>query len=137
MGDVDLSGLAQQGLLTEPPPSPPVVPGDSVESAALGYLHANCSHCHNATRPDPSGARCFDPESELDFSLPVAQLDAVESTPTYRTVVGNAVKRGDAGGSKLIKLVSSRGMFRQMPPLATEQVDAPAVANLRLWIEGL
>jgi hypothetical protein len=47
------------------------------------------------------------------------------------------VKPGDPDGSKLYDLVSSRGLFRQMPPLATEKVDASAVANIRAWIEGL
>ena len=136
-GEIDLDGLIQQGRLSNPPASSPVVPGNSVETAALGYLHANCSHCHNQTRPDRSGARCFDPESSDDFTLAVGQLDGVASTPTYRTVVGHAVERGDPDGSRLYELVSSRGMFRQMPPLATEQVDSTAVANLRLWIEGL
>lgn len=136
-GEIDLADLIEQGRLSRPPASAPVVPGNSVEAAALGYLHANCSHCHNQTRPARSGARCFDPDNSDDFTLAVGQLDGVASTPTYRTVVGHAVKRGDPDDSKLYKLVSSRGMFRQMPPLATEKVDTAAVANLRAWIEGL
>lgn len=136
-GELDLEGLIQQGQVTQAPATLPEIPGNSVESAALGYLHANCSHCHNQKRPKHTGARCFDPKNDLDFSLPVAQLDAVSSTPTYRTVVGQAVKPGAPDDSKLLDLVSSRGMFRQMPPVATEKVDASAVATLRAWIEGL
>jgi hypothetical protein len=105
--------------------------------AALGYLHGNCSHCHNRARPPHQGARCFDPKDDYDFTLALAQLDSVASTPTYRTVVGDAVSRGNPQDSKLFELVSSRGMFRQMPPLATERVDTTAVATLRTWIEGL
>lgn len=136
-GQVDLSRLVEQDLLSSPPASPPVVPGNAVEVAALGYFHGNCSHCHNATRPERSGARCFDPEGSYDFTLAVGQLEGTEATATYRTVVGDAVKPGDPDGSKLYDLVSSRGMFRQMPPLATEQVDSNAVANIRTWIEEL
>jgi hypothetical protein len=136
-GETDLGALIQQGRLSEPPPTVPVVPGNSVEVAALGYFHGNCSHCHNQTRPERAGARCFDPNNDIDFTLAVGQLDAVASTPTYRTVVGDTVKRGDPGGSKLYDLVSSRGLFRQMPPLATEKVDTVAVADIRRWIEGL
>jgi hypothetical protein len=135
--EIDLVGLSEQGRLSHPPARPPVVPGNSVEAAALGYLHANCGHCHNQVRPESSGARCFEPRSNDDFTLTVAQLDGVLSTPTYRTVVGQAVKRADPDGSKLYELVSSRGLFRQMPPLATEKVDSAAVANLRAWIEAL
>lgn len=136
-GEIDLIGLIGQGRLSSPPASPPVVPGNAVEVAALGYLHANCSHCHNPTRPERGGARCFEPDSSDDFTLAVGQLAALASTPTYRTVVGHAVKRGDPDDSRLFELVGSRGMFRQMPPLATEKVDSTAVANLRAWIEGL
>jgi len=136
-GEIDLDGLIQGGRLSHPPASPPLVPGNAVEVAALGYLHANCSHCHNQTRPERDGARCFDPDKDDDFTLAIAQLDSVLSTPTYRTVVGHSVKRGHPDDSKLYKLVNSRGLFRQMPPLATEKVDSAAVANLRLWIEGL
>lgn len=136
-GETDLGTLIQQGRLSDPPTTPPVVPGNSIEVAALGYFHGNCSHCHNQTRPEHAGARCFDPDNGDDFTLAVGQLDAVASTPTYRTVVGDAVKRGDPDGSKLYELVSSRGLFRQMPPLATEKVDSTAVANIRRWIEGL
>jgi hypothetical protein len=134
---VDLAALIQQGWLSRPPANTPVVPGNPVEVAALGYLHANCSHCHNQTRPERDGARCFDPESGDDFTLAVDQLADARSTPTYRTVVGDAVKPGDPDGSKLYKLITSRGLFKQMPPLATEQVDDAAAANVRTWIEGL
>jgi hypothetical protein len=136
-GEADLAGLAQRGLLSSTPASTPVVPGNAVEVAALGYLHANCSHCHNQTRPERTGARCFDPDNDIDFTLAVGQLDDVASTATYRTVVGDGAKPGDPDGSRLYELVSARGLFRQMPPLATERVDTVAVANLRAWIEGL
>ena len=100
-------------------------------------MHANCSHCHNQTRPERNGARCFAPKDSFDFSLTVGKLDAVAATPTYRTVVSDAVKPRDPDGSRLYELVSSRGMFKQMPPLATEKVDWNATANLRAWIEAL
>jgi hypothetical protein len=100
-------------------------------------LHANCSHCHNQTRPERDGARCFEPKDSYDFTLAIGKLDVVAATPTYRTVVGRAVKPRDPDGSRLYELVSSRGMFRQMPPLATDKVDSSATANIRAWIEGL
>ena len=42
-------------VLSDPPLHSFVPPGDAVASAALGYLHANCAHCHNpqgSARPD-------------------------------------------------------------------------------------
>jgi len=136
-GEIDLNGLIERGRLTDPPARVPVVPGNPVEIAALGYFHANCSHCHNQARPERGGARCFDPKRKEDYTLAVGQLSEVDSTPTYRTAVGGVVKRGDPDGSKLYDLMSARGMFRQMPPLATEHVDGAALANVRQWIEGL
>lgn len=136
-GGVDLDTLVREGRLSHPPANIPVLPGDPVEVAALGYLHANCSHCHNQSRPERSGPRCFDPKSDADFTLAVGELDEVTSTPTYQTVVGDSVHAGDPGSSKLYELMSSRGMFRQMPPLATERVDTAALANIRRWIEQL
>ena len=134
---LDLADLVREARLTHPPASAPEVPGNAVEAAALGYLHGNCSHCHNPARPKREGARCFDPEDNYDFTLQLDQLESTTTTPTYRTAVGRAVKRGKPNDSRLYELVNSRGMFRQMPPLATEKVDSSAVANLRAWIEGL
>lgn len=136
-GGLGVDRLVEEGRLSQSPSSIPPIPGDDVTVAALGYLHANCSHCHNQTRPERGGARCFDPEDSYDFTLSVGQLDSVAATPTYRTVVGHAVKPGAPDDSRLYELISSRGMFRQMPPLATEKVDSVAVANIRAWIEGL
>ena len=136
-GELNLDGVLQRGWLSHPPERDPVIPGNAVEVAALGYLHANCSHCHNQTRPERGGARCFAPKGDADFTLAVGELTSTASTSTYRTAVGKSVKRGDPEGSKLHQLMNSRGMFRQMPPLATEQVDVSAVVAIRSWIEGL
>jgi hypothetical protein len=135
--DLDLHGLIERQQLSNPPPAPLEVPGNAVERAALGYLHANCSHCHNQARPSSGGARCFDPRKDYDFTLSASALDSPQSTPVYRTTVGSAFKPGNPDGSKAIDLISDRGMFKQMPPLATEQVDTEAVANLRAWVAGL
>jgi hypothetical protein len=136
-GELGMTELVAGARLTHPPASPLVVPGNDVERAALGYLHANCSHCHNQARPSHDGPRCFEPKTAHDFTLTASALGAVEGTPTYRTAIGSAVRRGDPGGSKLIDLVSTRGFLKQMPPLATEHVDEAAVAQLRLWVERL
>jgi hypothetical protein len=43
-----LTELVDRDLLTTPPPTGVTfaVPGTPVERAAIGYLHANCGHCH-------------------------------------------------------------------------------------------
>jgi cytochrome c553 len=132
-----LTLLVELELLSEPP-SELVhdLPGDATQQAALGYLHANCAHCHNGERPATSGARCFDPENVLDFKLSLDQLSDVQDTATYRTT-GSVVKAGRPGESRLVEMMSDRGFFTQMPPLASESVDREALAIMRRWIEEM
>lgn len=135
--DMDLAELEAAGLLSDPPDRVFTVPGNATERSALGYLHANCGHCHNDARPPAGESRCFDPESDLDFWLRVDRLDRPQRTPTYQSALGSAVEPGRPGESKLIELVSSRGMFRQMPPIATERVDDTGAQLLSDWIREL
>ncbi|HEX6277598.1 MAG TPA: hypothetical protein VFZ53_31360 [Polyangiaceae bacterium] len=136
----DGTGLAEleaEGLLSHPRGETYAVPGDATEREALGYLHANCGHCHNQNRPPAGDSPCFDPKSDLDLWLDVHRLASLEQTPAYRTARGEAVEPGNPDDSRLIELVSTRGMFRQMPPLATERVDHRGVRLLSDWIRGL
>jgi hypothetical protein len=137
-GQVDLADLIAAGLLTDPPARPPRVPGTAQQQAALGYLHGNCSHCHNQRRPQTGGPRCFDPQLALDFTLPAAPLAAVEQTPTYQSAPGLAFDPGNAPDSDLIERMRSRRnpFFAGMPPLATELPDHAAIALLSSWIDG-
>lgn len=135
-GDLDLDELVRSGPLTHAPAAPPALPGDEAEQAALGYLHANCSHCHNTARPERDGARCFDPENELDFSLSASDA-ALADTNTFRTAVDEVIRPGRPDDSRVLERMSSRSRFSAMPPLATERVDADAVALLRRWIEAM
>jgi hypothetical protein len=134
---LNLDELVRLELVSRAPTSAPRVPGNETEQAALGYLHANCSHCHNTSRPNRSGSRCFDSEDDVDFSLRAGEAPAVAETNAYRTATEVCFERGRPGSSRMIELVSQRGRFRQMPPLATEVVDTAAVALLRRWIEQM
>lgn len=137
---LSLSDLFAAGALSAELPEV-TLPGNETERAALGYLHANCSHCHNSSRPESDGPRCYDPRKDLDMSLSVSRLGSVRETPTYETVVGSAVEPGDPEGSELFERVSRRSEGEigtdQMPPLASERVDDDAVALLRKWISEI
>lgn len=130
-GFVDLRAAVERGMLTEAPPADLSVPGSPTEKAALGYLHANCSHCHNQRRPTDRGLRCFDPDNQLDFGLRAASEGDVRDTPTYRSAIDFAFEPGSPADSRLIDLVSSRP---GMPPLGTERTDVEAIALLKRWI---
>jgi hypothetical protein len=135
--ETNLADLAAAGMLSHPPASLPVIPGDATERAALGYLHANCAHCHNAARPPRTGERCFDPELDVDFWIPAEPVAAAEDTPTYRTAIDRCIDPGRPDDSRLMELVTDRGAFQQMPPLATEEIDRDAVNQLHAWIAAM
>ena len=126
-------------LLTHPVP-PVTAPPDPVTAAALGYLHANCGHCHN-----PNGSAR--PDTDMDLRLSVA--DRGQAAPAVRTTVGRPlhyyrssplelrVAPGDAAHSALLQRMLTRGTRAQMPPLATESADPTGIAIIRAWIESL
>jgi hypothetical protein len=76
---LNMQALVAQHLLTAPPKTPIVVPGNTIESAALGFLHSNCgTSCHNRG----NGAAFY---SSFFMRLDVATLLSVQSTDTYAT----------------------------------------------------
>ena len=137
-GSVSLEALAP--LLTTTP-VPYEVPGDPTERAALGYLHANCGHCHN-----PNGTAR--PDTDLDRSVSVHDATP-EATGALRTAVGVATRSwmhegvplriapGDPDASAIIVRMRARGDKDQMPPLGTEHVDDAGLALVEAWVRGL
>lgn len=124
--------------LTNPPP-----PGThySAPNAALGYLHANCGHCHN-----PSGSAWAD--SHMILRLDVAESDA-QATKAVQTTVGVPLEQwidrgftyrivaGDPAQSAVFYRMTQRTMNVQMPPLATEIPDDAGIEVIRAWIQTL
>jgi hypothetical protein len=121
-------------LLTHPRPQPVTPPGDAVAQRALGYLHANCGHCHN-----PNGSAR--PDTAMDLRLSADDRD-VRQTAAYRTTLGQPVQsfvreaRHDRA-SALLARMSTRDPSQQMPPLGTEHVDPSGVASVQAWLETL
>jgi hypothetical protein len=116
-----------------------VVPGDAVAASALGYLHANCGHCHNR-----SGVAW--PDTDLDLRLRVADA-TLEATASYRSTVDVAMNdtklrarrivAGDPEASGVFHRMSVRGPKIQMPPIATELVDEQGLAAVEAFIGAL
>jgi cytochrome c553 len=136
-GGLDVARLNDAGQLSGALLPDLTLPGNATDRAALGYLHANCGHCHNQDRPESSGPRCYDPDNNLDFWLRASRLRSVRATPAYSSAVSQVIEPGIPQASLLIHLVSRRGAGLHMPPLASEQVDAQGVELLRAWIEQL
>jgi hypothetical protein len=135
--------LVAMGLLSHPPADPIgyPTPGDGRTAAALGYLHANCAHCHNK-----SGAAW--PDTQMLLRLGVADRDAATSG-IAQSIVGKDITYWRGGAIKLrvapgmpdqsgvVVRMKARGTMDAMPPLATERADDAGLALVRDWISGL
>jgi hypothetical protein len=117
--------------------APTTIPGDDTTRAALGYLHANCSHCHNQRRPERTGPRCFDPQRSFDFMLRTDELATASATATYRTAIGGVIAPGRPDASNILVRIRSRDEWWGMPALGTEDVDKAGIQVLERWIRTL
>ena len=102
----------------------------------FGVLHANCSHCHNATRnQNPQATDCYNPEPEEDFDLTLpANIRSIDDIPALQTARHDLL-RGD-----ILERMSQRNTSRRnpsMPPLGTELVDDDGVQAVEKMIDAL
>jgi hypothetical protein len=139
---ITLAALVQRQLLSHPPPAEAQygAPGPPVVANALGYLHANCGHCHN-----PAGLAYF---QTLNLRLSVAERQP-EATAIYQTTVGVKNRAFDEDGylyrvvpgspqtSSVVFRMSRRGDRKQMPPLATESIHPLGIEIVAAWIASL
>jgi hypothetical protein len=118
-----------------------VIPGPPESARGLGYLHANCGHCHN---PHGFPSR----ETSMVLRLSVADVEAGQTTIERETVgvpldnftatsLRLRVSAGDPDQSALIARMSERGTDAAMPTLGTKHVDAAGVESVRAWIASL
>jgi hypothetical protein len=143
-----LPELVAEGLLTNPPSAMPVVPGNATQSAALGWLHANCgTACHNRSPQSLAGA------TGLFMRLEVATLGSVQSTDTWTTAVGQPSNFQPTPTSNLLLIApgnpsnsaiyfrdsyrDTQGEGFQMPPIDTHVVPAAGVALVQAWIQSM
>jgi hypothetical protein len=139
-----LSRLEAAGKLSTPAPATSLFPDDDLGRDALGYLHANCGHCHHPR----SGVSS---RIALSLWLRADALVSVVETVSFASTVGREVilPLDGSGGyplliapgapfaSALLARMASRGASYSMPPLATERVDAQAAELIERWIESL
>jgi hypothetical protein len=128
-----------EGRLTHGVPTMRDPPGDRPTRELLGYIHANCGHCHNDRHP-------LAREEPLRLELPLG-IARPEDTPLYRTSIcvdslhqlegtTKVVLPGDPQGSELFLRMQLRGDV-QMPPLAAERPDDDALTLVSSWIDSL
>ena len=136
---ISVAQLTEAGRLTTIPTGSLALPGDALTQQALGYMHANCAHCHNQHRPASAELRCFDPKKEFDLSLRTDQLASPADTPTYKTAIGEVIDPGDPESSALYKRTRGDLPFFQsrMPSLTTHALDPQVLPLLHAWITAL
>jgi hypothetical protein len=145
-GDAELRELVKSGRLVNLPPgllaTPPRIQAPTPSTrAVLGYLNANCGHCH--ADPNLTGAAV---PVELQLAVDPADRNAgervlrtlLESESRYRPMGASdarLVVAGDAQKGTLLTRIRSRDPRMQMPPLGTTKPDYEAIALIERWIQ--
>jgi hypothetical protein len=140
-GQVNLAWLIAQSWLSAPPSVDHFdIPGDATAQAALGYLHANCGHCHNPRWE-------FFALTNQVLRLTIDSIDTVENTNTYKTTYYQHTKSfkdvpwrlqpATSDMSCIYVRPTHRGDSAQMPPIATKHVDDTGTAAIKAWIDSL
>jgi len=144
-GGLDLDALLKEKRLRNAPLSwrtaPPVIAAASPRArAALGYLHGNCSNCHNDR----------DPVSSVGLSLRASfAASSGADQPAMLTAVGVRSKfqirgvspdhslrlaPGDIERSAVVVRMRARDGMSQMPPVGSKLIDAAAVELISDWV---
>jgi hypothetical protein len=129
--------LFAAGVLSDPVESE--IQLDATLWEGLGYLHGNCSHCHNSGRNQQAQATdCYTlaDDDNFDATLP-ANLAAIEDAPVLLT---GSFLLGTTQDSDVLDRMSSRNQSLQnpsMPPLGTEIVDPEGISAVEALIEEL
>lgn len=141
---VDLEGLVARGLLRNLPPAwlvqpPQIAARSTVERAALGYLHANCGHCHNHNG-SPAAVRlvlaqtAVSPEESRERVLRSAVLARSSFRPPGASGEVLLIAPGRPQDSMIDWRMRSRHPLRQMPPLGTLVPDPDGTDLIARWI---
>jgi hypothetical protein len=144
-GDLDLraliAGKRMINLPRELAKTPPRIAAPTPAGrAALGYLHANCGHCH--ADPRLMGAAvpvelqlAIDPFDPAAGEAAIARL--LNGMSRYRprgAADARYVVPGNAQAGTLLARMRSRDARIQMPPLGSAQPDLEALALFERWI---
>jgi hypothetical protein len=141
-GTLDL--LAKRSLLSVEPGRTFPIPGDEIQVAAVGYMNANCGHCHSADGiADQLRLRFLPNESDLPIEESEIYKTSIAKNVTDWKVhpdeLQERVVPGDPEHSALLYRMLQRGTDKpavddQMPPIATEKVHHEGVAAVQAWI---
>jgi hypothetical protein len=107
--------------------------------AAMGYLHANCSICHDSVGPLASVGVSLRHPLDARGERDEPALAAIGQTTRFQIPGARGANAwivpGAPASSAVVARVESTSPVARMPPLGTQVVDAQAAALLREWIE--
>jgi hypothetical protein len=146
-GMVTLRTLVDEDVFDPPHPEfaahAPRIPGNPRTRAGLGYLSANCGHCHNdqgtlATVRFPLLMPAYASAGQIDHAI-AALVTRTTTWDLPHTPPGTTslVSRGAPDLSALFVRMGSRRPSSQMPPLGTVVADRQAMDLVSAWIEDL
>jgi mono/diheme cytochrome c family protein len=141
-GDVDLGSLVARGALRGLPhellSAPPRIEAPTPTArAALGYLHGNCGHCHNAAGALAGLELVLAQQADGAAHSAERTLESLLGhSSRFRTSDGQATQRIAAGhGSSVLTLrMKTDNRLARMPPLGVQVVDTEGVALIERWI---
>lgn len=146
--EVTLQTLVARGLVRNLPTAmlatpPRIAAASPVERAALGYLHANCGHCHgeadDGSAAVPVGLQVW--QSALPGGAQAERVrgSMIDARGRFRMLANPDATRlvapGDAQASLLALRMRSRDPRVQMPPLGTAIADSESLALIERWID--
>lgn len=139
---LDLHGLHERGLLRNLPARvlarPPRIAAPTPSArAALGYLHANCGHCHNDNGPLADLDLSLQQSAVMGSAGPARTLETLVDYPSEFRLqhVDMRLVPGAHELSMLLARMRSRNPLVQMPPLGTRVSDADANGLIEHWIK--
>jgi hypothetical protein len=140
LAGVTITTVSNDGWLTVPAPQGFQPPGTEIAQAALGYMHANCGNCHNASfRPvePPPLMKLLVTQTVLDQTDTVTSLFNVP-TQNVDFVGLDRIEPGSSDKSEIVVRMQRRPpQTGQMPPLATKVVHPEGIAAITAWINDL
>ena len=144
LASITLDALAARGLLRNLPSAlleqpPRIVAASPTERAALGYLHANCGHCHNGSgngvplRLNLAQLAADGARSRADTLRSTLGVDGRFRTPALPAHAPLVAPR-QPESSVLALRMRSRLTQLQMPPIGTRATDEAGLALVERWI---
>lgn len=124
IGEKETAGFDRLVPLTDPKAP--------LEKRVRSYLDSNCSQCHR-----PGGARG---NLDLRYDTPLDRQGVIRGgliSGDLGVKDARAVVPADPARSALLHRMKRRGDVFQMPPLASNVADDPALAAVEEWIRGL